>query len=263
MKERFISAIVALLITIPMLFLGGIYFKILIFVLGLLSLRELLKLKKNIPSYIKYITYLLLSIFLINSFELINTSFSIDLNLLILSIFCLFVPLILYHNNKIYNIDDALFLFGTLIFLSVAFNSFMIIRDKGLMITIYLLLVTWLTDIFAFFGGSKFGKHKLVPSVSPKKSIEGMIAGTIVSVIISSVFYYFCISSNVNVFLLVTLSTLLSLIGQFGDLIFSSIKRQYDIKDFSNIMPGHGGILDRLDSLIFVMLAYMLIFGMI
>ena len=88
-------------------------------------------------------------------------------------------------------------------------------------------------------------------------SVEGMIIGTFFGTLIPVVFYYFCVMKS-NIFILILVTLLLSLIGQFGDLVFSSIKRHYKIKDFSNLMPGHGGILDRLDSSIFVILAYMI-----
>ena len=85
-----------------------------------------------------------------------------------------------------------------------------------------------------------------------------MIIGTFFGTLIPVVFYYFCVMKS-NIFILILVTLLLSLIGQFGDLVFSSIKRHFKVKDFSNIMPGHGGILDRLDSIIFVLLLYTLI----
>jgi phosphatidate cytidylyltransferase len=120
------------------------------------------------------------------------------------------------------------------------------------------MIITIITDTFAFLGGCKYGKHKLVPSISPKKSIEGLVIGTISGTIAGSLFYIF-VMGGLNVYLVIIFTLFLSLVGQFGDLIFSSIKRHYDIKDFSNIMPGHGGILDRLDSIIFAVLAYIYI----
>ena len=100
------------------------------------------------------------------------------------------------------------------------------------------------------------GKHKLLSEISPKKTVEGLIGGTIMGVFVSSMFFYTCITSNISILLLIIICTFLSLLGQFGDLIFSAVKRYFGIKDFSNIMPGHGGVLDRLDSIIFVLLGF-------
>ena len=107
------------------------------------------------------------------------------------------------------------------------------------------------------------GKNKLLENISPKKTIEGMIGGTVLSVIIASNFYYTVIDSSLPLYIIVFMTTFLSIIGQFGDLVFSAIKRYYGKKDFSNIMPGHGGILDRLDSIIFVALGFMFFISLI
>ena len=111
------------------------------------------------------------------------------------------------------------------------------------------------TDIFAMLGGKFFGKHKLCPKLSPKKTWEGSIIGLAGGVIISLIFYIIFIGS-INITVVMT-SIILSIVGQMGDLVMSKVKREHDIKDFSNLIPGHGGILDRLDSVIFVFLTYM------
>ena len=108
---------------------------------------------------------------------------------------------------------------------------------------------------FAYEIGSRFGKHKLSEVVSPKKSIEGSIAGIIGSTIICSIVAiitntYF--DTNFNIILIAIMGFVLSIVGQIGDLAASSIKRFCGVKDFSNIMPGHGGILDRFDSVMFI-----------
>jgi len=258
MKQRVISAIIALAIAIPLLFLGGIYFKILAYALGILSLRELIRARKRIPKYMEYISYLLFTIIYVNNFYLIGTTFYLDFKLLILMLIVLILPLVIYHDNELYNIDDALYLIGSVLFMSLAYIVVVNLRDENLLIIFYIMIITIITDTFAFIGGCKYGKHKLVPSISPKKSIEGLVFGTVSGTIAGSLFYIF-LMGGLNIYLVVGFTLFLSLVGQFGDLIFSSIKRHYDIKDFSNIMPGHGGILDRLDSIIFVMLAYIYI----
>ena len=100
------------------------------------------------------------------------------------------------------------------------------------------------------------GKHKLSPSISPNKTVEGSIIGSIMGTILGSLFLYFVIGST-NILEIILLSFILTLVSQLGDLFFSSIKRTYKVKDFSNLIPGHGGVLDRLDSVLFVILGFL------
>jgi phosphatidate cytidylyltransferase len=114
-----------------------------------------------------------------------------------------------------------------------------------------------MTDTFALFGGKLFGKNKLCKEISPNKTVEGSIVGTIFGTTIGTVFYALLIG-NKEIWIVILLTFILSIFGQFGDLFFSSIKREHKVKDFSNVIPGHGGILDRLDSMLFVILGYLL-----
>jgi phosphatidate cytidylyltransferase len=114
---------------------------------------------------------------------------------------------------------------------------------------ISILSIIWVNDSFAFLIGKNFGKHKLFPSVSPKKTVEGLLGGLIFS-LLASLFIskYYTDFSLVN---WLVIAVIVSLFGTVGDLVESKFKRQANIKDSGNIMPGHGGILDRLDSLLF------------
>ena len=111
------------------------------------------------------------------------------------------------------------------------------------------------------FMGMAFGRHKLIPKVSPKKTVEGSILGSIIGTVVACTFYHFLVSPITIGVVLVTLA--LSIIGQIGDLMFSKIKRENDIKDFSNLIPGHGGILDRLDSTIAIMLGFLIFYAIL
>lgn len=127
----------------------------------------------------------------------------------------------------------------------------------GQCMIILCMLIAWMTDTGAYFTGVICGKHKLAELISPKKTIEGAIGGIIFCVGIVSAIAYLCTGYNivtfeVNWINLVVITVIGSIISMIGDLTFSVIKRSCGIKDFGNIMPGHGGILDRFDSLIFV-----------
>lgn len=258
MKERVISAIVALIITVPFLLLGNVYFEILVAVLGVLGLKELLNFKENIPNTMKIVSYVLFVMLLIYGYIFTGKVYLMNFTFVLICFMALFLPLIFYGNNKKYNIEDAFYLLSCIIFLSSSFNLFIIVRSKSLMLILYLFLITIITDTFAYVVGSKIGKHKLIPSISPNKSVEGFVAGLAVGTIVPSIFYYFCVG-GLNIFWVFLITFVLSIIGQCGDLIFSQIKRYFGVKDFSNIMPGHGGILDRLDSVIFVLYGYIII----
>lgn len=167
----------------------------------------------------------------------------------------LFIELIL-RNLKVSIVDIAISLFG--IFYIVLFTMFVPLiagLEHGKVLIWYVLTTSWGTDIFAYIVGRKIGKHKF-SKISPKKSIEGCIAGIIGAVILSLI-YTFCINKFMGFLIapylhIVIASIILSIIGQFGDFAASSIKRFNEIKDFSNLIPGHGGLLDRIDSLIFI-----------
>ena len=119
---------------------------------------------------------------------------------------------------------------------------------------VYLLVFigAWVTDTFAYFSGFLFGRHKLIPKISPKKTVEGAIGGVIFC-IIAFVVYGIVVNSvldvQMNLVVLAVVGFFMSLFSMIGDLIASSIKRTYGIKDYSNLFPGHGGVLDRFDSI--------------
>ena len=166
------------------------------------------------------------------------------------------------NDNKKYNSNEAFKLIGMTILIGTVFHEFLVIRHKSLMLFIYLFIITMLTDTYAHLSGTLIGKHKFAPKISPNKTWEGAIIGGIFGTLCAATFYYIAIDSNVNVLLLLIVTLFLSCLGQLGDLFFSAVKRNHDIKDFSNIMPGHGGILDRLDSIIFVIIGYILLSGL-
>ena len=143
------------------------------------------------------------------------------------------------------------------IFYVVFFIIFVALIDgmqNGKILIWYAIIAAWGTDIFAYFIGKHFGKHKF-SKVSPKKSIEGCIAGTVGAILLMLLYTYVANTfwgMNYSYGFIAMIGLILSLIGQIGDFAASSIKRYVDIKDYSNLIPGHGGMLDRIDSLIFL-----------
>lgn len=247
------------IIAIPIIIYGKWPFFVFAQILSIASFYELMHAKENkekLPMEIKVISYLLLFCFIFLNSE--NSDVTLGANYYVTLLIFLIIPVTTILNSKKYNIESALFLIGAILFLGIGFKSLIIIRNTDLLLLIYLLLITTFTDMFALFGGKLIGKHKLCTEISPNKTIEGSLIGSLVGSVVGILFYMLIIDPTVNIFIVSGITLLLSIIGQFGDLVFSSIKRTYNIKDFSKLIPGHGGILDRLDSLLFVSITFML-----
>lgn len=260
MKTRIISAIIVLLIAIPIILYGGGVYNLFIYIISLLGLKEFMNIKetkKKIPDFIKFISYIIMTLIVIASPKQNELMFTMDYRIISGLFMVYLIPTVLYHDNNKYSIRDAFYLIGGLFFLGLSFHLLIILRSIQLELLIFLFLITIMTDTFAYFSGYLIGRHKMLESISPNKTWEGLIGGTVMGVFISSVFYLTVINPNINISTLLIATTFLSIVGQYGDLVFSAIKRYYGKKDFSNLMPGHGGVLDRLDSIIFVILGYM------
>lgn len=153
--------------------------------------------------------------------------------------------------------------FMSIAYVTVSFTSLSLLMyvNKGIYYFGIILISSWGCDTGAYFIGSKFGKHKLIPDVSPKKSVEGAIGGLATSVVLNLLYGIIvgaAFDVSVNYVALAVLGLVLSVVAMIGDLIASLIKREYGIKDYSNILPGHGGIMDRFDS-VFPIATFLLI----
>lgn len=261
MKTRVISAIIALAIFIPIFLIGGDLFNITIFVISLIGLKEFIDIKetkKKMPLLIKIILYVIMTSLVFMKHESLLT-YAIDIRLISCLFLSLLMPVVFYHDREKYSINDAFFMIGSLLFLGISFNLMLLVRSVSLNILLYLFFITIFTDSYAYITGMLIGRNKLLESISPKKTIEGLVGGTLFGVLFSATYYITVINNDIALYKIILITTFLSIIGQFGDLFFSAIKRYYGKKDFSNIMPGHGGVLDRLDSIIFVLLSYMIL----
>jgi phosphatidate cytidylyltransferase len=155
---------------------------------------------------------------------------------------------------KFFEIAEAFVIASYVIF---SFGAISIMRymdsAKGLLYVILMLVCAWGSDVFAYFTGRLFGKHKLIPEVSPKKTVEGAIGGIVCAGGLSML-YGFIVSSvtglTPNYIILAICGVVLSAFSQVGDLIASLLKREHGIKDYGNIFPGHGGVMDRFDSIL-------------
>lgn len=260
MKTRVISAIVALAIVIPLIIMGGTAFNIGVYIISILALKEFLDIKstkKQLPIFIQLIAYIFITIIIFASSKDLSNVFTLDYRILSALFMAFLIPTVFYHERSKYSINDAFYLIGGLLFLGISMSLLILIRNESLNLLIFLLLIPMATDIFAYITGMLIGKHKLLEEISPKKTVEGMVGGTLMGVFIGAMYHHTVIDPMFSKIEILAICTFLSLVGQYGDLVFSAIKRYFGKKDFSNLMPGHGGILDRLDSIIFVLLGFM------
>ncbi len=248
MKQRIISAAVVLLICIYPLLFGGISLNILMTIIGALACFEFVNCIK------KPLNYLLLIIMeAVYLFNIFTTSSNIIVSLFI-EFLLLFI--IAIYDEKV-NVNDVFGITMMSFIMSYCISLIISLYAVGKGTTFfYILVASLLTDTGAYFVGRKLGKHKLNERVSPKKTIEGSIGGVICGFGFSILYAYFNSFLGLPMHFVFACSILLPIISEFGDLAFSLIKRSYGIKDFGNIMPGHGGVLDRIDSVIFCLLMY-------
>ena len=269
MKKRIITAAILVLAVILLFVLptkiSTILMAVAAGILAALSYKETLTLKESHKPYPKIMTiigFICMELITLNS---INASYiynGVSFAAIGISILIILIPSIFDTKDK-YTTKEAFYLLGTTIFIGLFFNLLMLLFFGNKWLLLYLILIATMTDTFAMLIGCLIGKHKLIPKVSPKKSVEGSIAGSILGTTIASIYYYNVITSNINIIALIIMTLFLSILGQLGDLFFSKMKRENNIKDFSNIMPGHGGILDRFDSMTFVIYGYIIIINII
>lgn len=185
--------------------------------------------------------------------------------ILMIIILFYFFTVAIFSRGK-YQLADVCVLFATSFYILMGFNAIGILHDNehgGHILYFAIFISAWATDVFAYFCGMLFGKggkHKLIPDVSPKKTVEGAIGGSVFCVISMILFGLLCnwiTEYNSNILMFAIGGLLASVVSQIGDLLMSYVKRNYGIKDFSQLFPGHGGVLDRFDSIMAVAIAMM------
>jgi phosphatidate cytidylyltransferase len=269
MKTRTITAIIMAIVMIPILIWGDHFqifnlFCLLLSVGAAFEFRNMLRNEKKLPLWIDILTVAMTgALFSLLVFAGTIPDAWIFMTLGFLFLVILYGIILVFVND--FKGSDFGNVLATLLYCSLGFAAFAILRHQSLNLVLYLLLVAMMTDMFAYFVGMKFGRHKLIPAVSPKKSVEGAIGGLVFGALFASVFG---ILTNVfgpdfPVLFVIVVSLVASALSQIGDLVASKFKRSYGIKDYSNLFPGHGGILDRFDSSMFVAMALFVLVSLI
>lgn len=255
LKPRLLTAVVGISLLLCILFVAEQWNPIIGIIVGLASAfmtGEYLNAKGLLKVYELSIPCLLVS------FALSQTVISRYLFLIFLVFMMIAFSVLILSHKKISYIDLAYAVCGTLL-ISFGMSALPTICSSGIGVAFYFVTVfalPWMADAGGFFIGATMGKHKLCPNISPKKTVEGAVGGVIfciISALIVGVVFQYIIMPDykINFWALALLGLLDAPISILGDLSFSLIKRSLNIKDYGSIFPGHGGMLDRFDSIVF------------
>lgn len=259
MATRIISAAVGIVVAIIILILHNtIMLNIAVGIISAVMVYEVLNACKcfgiHITSFPAMIYAFLYPMLVVTKYRFVVT---------FIFVICIFTGYIIQHKSIKYT--SLFFTISVAMLISIAMSTLIVLHDadpiNGIMYLIMGLCGAWLADSGAYFIGTFFGRNKLCPEVSPKKTIEGFVGGIFITgllfMLINFAYSKIMASSggysvNVNYFKVCILGMILAVIGTVGDLSASVLKRQCGIKDYGNIMPGHGGLMDRFDSVVFV-----------
>ncbi|KZL94479.1 phosphatidate cytidylyltransferase [Clostridium magnum] len=250
MNNRYIGALIIAPFLI-LLFLGGVYLKYGVMILSLLGMHEFYKVirEKNINA-ISSAGYLLCLIYYITLSNDIN--YKLIFFILVITVFIIMCIPVLDINYNFIDISVTILVF---LYVAIFFSFIVLVNSKvnGNYLVWIIFISSWLCDTAAYYAGRFFGKKKLCPAVSPKKTVEGSIGGILGSAIACGIFGFIINSKGIEIpiYHFLVIGIVCGGFCQFGDLAASSIKRHVGVKDYSNLIPGHGGILDRFDSILF------------
>lgn len=267
---RLASSIILVIAAVALLLSGGYALLAVLLILGLIAYRELMKAcslsgeflpigekkddhKKWHFSGLEIIGYLgIASYYLV----LLFTGAEVGLFVTLLIVLIAFMFLYVLRFPK-YRADQVMCAYFNVIYAPVMLSCIYLVRELpyGNYLVWMIFISSWICDTCAYVVGMLFGKHKLVPQLSPKKSVEGAIGGVVGSAIVGGLFAYFVVEQVVTeqsvILIFIIVSAIGAMISQIGDLAASAIKRNHDIKDYGKLIPGHGGVMDRFDSVIF------------
>lgn len=254
---RLLSSIVIVILALAFILTGGYVLAAVLLVLALIAYRELMlacKLSEakrpnvlEILGYIGIVAYYLLMTF---------SQERIFLFISVIFILVAFMFVYVFAFPK-YRAEQIMCAFFCVAYAPVMLSFIYMVRDLPYGIyTVWMIFISsWICDTCAYIVGMLFGKHKLAPVLSPKKSIEGAIGGIVGSALVGALYGYFIVEPVIQeqriTWIFVLISAVGAIIAQVGDLAASAIKRNHDIKDYGKLIPGHGGIMDRFDSVIF------------
>lgn len=253
MKQRIISALVAVIILVLVLMGNQQVFDVVVTLISTMAIYEVINaigLKDR---------KLMTAIALLMPAALMLNVYFLSLGCIagVVFLFIALFLLVMLFDHKRYTFSTAATFITVSSMLSLSFFHVAMVRRLGNanLDVLVVLIGCWITDTCAYFTGYFFGKHKLAPEISPKKTVEGSVGGILGVIIILAAYAYIAgniMNVSVNIKSVIVVGLVSGILSQCGDLCASIIKREHNIKDFGHIMPGHGGVMDRFDSLLFV-----------
>ncbi|MDQ0206313.1 phosphatidate cytidylyltransferase [Alkalicoccobacillus murimartini] len=259
MKQRIITGIGFGIVMIAMIIFGGIIFNLAVSLAASIAMIELLKMKKMKANSLTGITGLVSMWILLVPSSWFHAVFPFPFTKVELFIFFILIMLMLTVLTKnTFTFDEVGFVVLSSVYVGFGFHYLMLTRETpeiGMALVLFVILLIWTTDSAAYFVGRSIGKRKLWPDISPNKTIEGSLGGVVFALVIGTIVYFILpsLSTYISITTAFVIMAVTAIFGQIGDLVESALKRHYAVKDSGNVLPGHGGILDRFDSLIFVM----------
>ena len=266
MKKRIITSVIGVIVILPcFIFMHSPLFALLFSAAGAIAVHEIIKAtggKNKILTAISCLTAAAIPLLMHYNIEI-----PVMPVIIIYILAYLMIMVLMYKKTPFNHVVTALF---ATIAIPCSFSMGILLRDiyirypytytkaTGVFFIFLAVFSAWMTDTFAYFVGRKFGKHKLCPKISPKKTVEGALGGSVGEVILNTALFFvfdkfFFTVHTIEWWQIVIISVILSVVSMFGDLSASVIKRNHGVKDFGKLLPGHGGIMDRADSLLFVL----------
>lgn len=254
LQKRVVFGGIAFAIFLPFLLMGGTAFQFFVSLLAMIAVGELIKMNGLAPNSIEGILTMLASVVLTLPLENYLTFLPTDGNYTAYAIVVFLLLGSIVFNFGQYNYSDVVFPIASSFYIGIGFHNLILARIDGLNKIFFALFIVWATDIGAYLIGRQIGRRKLLPRVSPNKTIEGFIGGILSAVAVALIFLIFdkSLLAGYSLGMMLLLVVIFSIFSQFGDLVESAIKRHFGVKDSGNLIPGHGGILDRFDGMIFV-----------
>lgn len=250
---RILSAIIGIPLILGLVYLGDIFYSVFVLLLAILGIHEYMLMLKHrgyhLPLFIGYVGVSVI-------IAVIHLGPLLGVNLFYPAIIAIFMTLalaLLIYFEKADFAESALIFWG-IIYLGGLCGYLILLRGlpEGLILTFLLFLGAWCNDTIAYFTGIKWGKRRLAPTISPKKSVEGALCG-----IVGTALLFFLLATLLPEWIGLTrggsaiFGLVIAIFGQLGDLVESAMKRKFGVKDAGGLIPGHGGVLDRFDSLLF------------
>ncbi|MFC6995197.1 phosphatidate cytidylyltransferase [Streptococcus loxodontisalivarius] len=254
MRERVIWGAIALAIFIPFLLIGGLPMQLFVGVLAMVAVSEMLRMKGLEVFSFEGVLAMLSAFVLVIPIQNYFTFLPVDGSFTSFGLLTFLLLAGTVIASESYSIEDAAYPVLSSLYVGFGFQNLVNARIDGLDKVFLALFIVWATDTGAYLIGRQFGRRKLLPRVSPNKTVEGSLGGILCALIVSLIFMLFdsSVYAPHNFLVMLILVVFFSIFAQFGDLVESSIKRHFGVKDSGKLIPGHGGILDRFDSLIFV-----------